>query len=81
MIPNNINRAQSLNQLIKEKLAYIYPNLPRIDISKTQSPRNLPQKSLRGVDQRIQNATRLFNLTDGQEIVRDAHILLIDDVF
>lgn len=82
MIPNNIRRAESLNQLIKEKISQEYPQYDRICLHKNESSRNLPQKSLKGMEQRIQNATRLFDMDEDMSWFPGLkHILLIDDVF
>ncbi len=80
MIPNNVRRAQNLNEMILSNIQNILPDLKYIYINKNESEKNLPQKSIKWIENRVVNADRLFDVNLNS--IRDnQNILLIDDVF
>jgi hypothetical protein len=82
LVPNNARRAVSFNEYIYTSLVEMkLPNIhiyPYTSIIVNEFTERKPQKSLRGIYTRIDNATKLF---DCSHITTGSNILLIDDAF
>jgi hypothetical protein len=81
IIPNNVTRQISFNDYISEQLSIQYPHLPQIQIITNSFPGRKAQKKVTGICNRIDNATKLFDIDTTSITGKEKRILVIDDVF
>lgn len=80
IIPNNVVRQTSFNQVIYDRLNFILEDIYFTQIIPTKTKDRLPQKTIRWLCNRIKNAEKLYEIND-ENIKSKKHILIIDDVF
>lgn len=79
IIPNSVWRKISFNEYIEKKLKKTFGSIPFISVTTNTFPGRRPQKKIHGICKRIENATKLFDISDISN-TKAKNILLVDDV-
>ncbi len=81
VVPNNVTRQISFNEYIQTQLKKRYPQLKFISTDTNTFVGRKPQKKVKGICNRIENAEKLFEIDVLSVQKSSKNILLIDDVF
>lgn len=83
IVPNNYERPVSFNNIIKEKIIQLYPDIQIINIFKNHIHKTTTQKSIKIFCERLTNADLLFDIEENLDQPQDNNraTLVIDDVF
>lgn len=79
VIPNNVSRQRSFNEYIYHRVTQGFPILNSLEFIKNNYPGKQPQKTIRDICKRLENAENLFDIWKKPD-TPPTHILLIDDV-
>lgn len=81
VIPNNVARQRSFNEYIYTRLQSDFPDMQYIWFDKNDFSDKQPQKTLRDICKRLENANKLYDIhADEAQLQEIKNILLIDDV-
>ncbi len=84
IIPNNVTRVRSFNAYIQERLHKDFPKIPHIKLSTNDFVWRKPQKAIRWLSSRIENAEKLFSIQNPSALAKiksQKNVLVVDDLF